>query len=447
MQILIIGTGYVGLVTASCLAEMGHHVICLDIDAEKISQLQRGIIPFFEPGLKELVLRNATANRLLFTTDTAWAVKSATICFIAVPTPSSADGSCDLSYVFAVARQIAEHMDGYRLIINKSTVPVGTADAVRAQMIHTLSEREQMIPFDIVSNPEFLKEGSAIHDCMKPDRIILGVDSEQALQLMKEIYSAFTLNHDRIQVMDIRSAELTKYAANAMLATRISFMNELATLCEQVGANIHQVRVGIGSDTRIGYQFLYAGLGYGGSCFPKDVKALHAMGQQVGVDMPILSAVETINQRQRLLFLEKISRFFSEGLAGKTIALWGLSFKPETDDIREAPSLDIIRFLLQQQATVRAYDPVAMPSTKRLFPTLCYCTDEYDAATNSDAILLVTEWKQFRFVNFDQIKALVRQPVLFDGRNQYKPHDMQAKGFHYECIGLPSQVPLPALIS
>ena len=440
MHILMIGTGYVGLVTASCLAEMGHCVTCLDIDSDKIEKLQQGIIPFFEPGLKELVSRNVNAGRLHFTTSYAQGVAQALVCFIAVPTPSKENGSCDLSYVKAAARAIGEQMDSYRLIVNKSTVPVGTADEVTKAVADVLLERGCSIPFDVVSNPEFLKEGSAIQDCMKPDRIILGVETPKALELMREIYSAFTLNHDRVLTMDIRSAEMTKYAANAMLATRISFMNELATLCEEVGANIHHVRVGIGSDARIGYQFLYAGIGYGGSCFPKDIQALRATAEQVGIEMPLLEAVEAINQQQRLIFIDKIlSHYIPQGgVQGKTFAIWGLSFKPDTDDMREAPSLTVIQALLSQGAHLRLYDPVAIPTAKKLLPSssqITYCADEYEATDQADGIVLITEWKQFRYANFDPICAKLKQRVFFDGRNQYKAKEMQAKGFHYYCIG------------
>ncbi len=440
MRILMIGTGYVGLVTASCFAEMGHHVICLDIDHEKIKQLQNGIIPFFEPGLKEIVDRNVQAGRLFFTTSYEQGVLQSNVCFIAVPTPSSDDGSCDLSYVKAAAQTIAEHMDGYRLIVNKSTVPVGTADQVAHIIKASLEKLGKAFDFDVVSNPEFLKEGSAVQDCMKPDRVILGVEENRALDMMREIYSAFTLNHDRILTMDVRSAEMTKYAANAMLATRISFMNELAALCEKVGANVNHVRVGIGSDARIGYQFLYAGIGYGGSCFPKDIQALRATAKHAQIAMPILEAVEEINMRQRSLFTRKIvSHYASQGgLKGKTLAIWGLSFKPDTDDLRDAPSMTIIHELLSHGATLRLYDPVATTAAqKRLPPSpqLIFCKDEYEAAENADGIILVTEWKQFRFVNFETICTALKQRVFFDGRNQYKPKEMHAKGFHYYGVG------------
>ncbi len=436
----MIGSGYVGLVTASCFSEMGHTVTCLDIDHEKIEKLKQGIIPFFEPSLKEMVDRNVQAGRLHFTTSYAQGVCNSTVCFIAVPTPSQEDGSCDLSYVHAAAKAIADHMDSYRLIVNKSTVPVGTADEVSKTVATALAERGCAIAFDVVSNPEFLKEGSAVQDCMKPDRVILGTETPQALDLMCEIYSAFTLNHDRILTMDIRSAEMTKYAANAMLATRISFMNELATLCEKVGANINSVRVGIGSDARIGYQFLYAGIGYGGSCFPKDIQALRATANQVDVAMPILHAVESINKKQRQLFIEKILfHYISQGgVQNKTLTIWGLSFKPDTDDMRDAPSLSIIEALLAEGARVRLYDPVAIPKARKYLPSnpqITYCIDEYEAAEKADGIILVTEWKQFRFVNFETICSKLNQRVFFDGRNQYKAKEMHAKGFHYYGIG------------
>lgn len=440
MRILIIGSGYVGLVTASCFSEMGHTVTCLDIDHEKIEKLKQGIIPFFEPSLKEIVDRNVQAGRLHFTTSYAQGVSDSTACFIAVPTPSQEDGSCDLSYVHAAAKAIADHMDSYRLIVNKSTVPVGTADEVSKTIVAALAERDCAIPFDVVSNPEFLKEGSAVQDCMKPDRVILGTQTPQALDLMREIYSAFTLNHDRILTMDVRSAEMTKYAANAMLATRISFMNELAALCEKVGANINSVRVGIGSDARIGYQFLYAGIGYGGSCFRKDIQALRATADQVDIAMPILQAVESINKRQRQLFIKKIlSHYTSQGgIKNKTLAIWGLSFKPDTDDMRDAPSLCIIQALLAEGARVRLYDPVTIPTARKQLPfspQITYCSDEYEAAEKADGIILVTEWKQFRFVNFEKICSKLHQRVFFDGRNQYKDKEMHAKGFHYYGIG------------
>ncbi len=436
MNLLMIGTGYVGLVTGACFAEMGHHVICLDIDREKIERLKNGEIPIFEPGLEELIKRNVSAGRLQFTSDYAEGVKHSLVCFLAVPTPSDEKGSCDLSHVLLAIEQIAEQMDGYRLIVNKSTVPVGSAEKVK-QLIGSLQNH----PFDVVSNPEFLKEGSAVNDCMKPDRVVIGTDNPKAAELMKELYSPFTLNHDRILLMDIPSAEMTKYAANAMLATRISFMNELAGLCEKLGANINDVRVGIGSDTRIGYQFLYAGIGYGGSCFPKDIRALRSMAEAVNYPTPILEAVNTINEAQKRLLSKKISLYFGNP-SGKTIAIWGLAFKPNTDDMREAPSLQLIQELLSQGAILRLYDPVSMSKAQKTLPShpnLYWCQDEYDAAQGADGIALVTEWKQFRFVDFATILNSMAGKGFFDGRNQYKPHEMQAKGFDYFGIGIPNK--------
>jgi UDPglucose 6-dehydrogenase len=437
MKILMVGTGYVGLVTAACFAEMGHHVICLDIDALKIANLQNGILPFFEPGLKELVERNVGAGRLLFTTDYKEAVEQSDVCFLALPTPSREDGSCDLSYIEGAVSQIALHMNSYKIIVMKSTVPVGTSLQVKERI-----EESTDIEFDIVSNPEFLKEGCAVSDCMKPDRIILGVENARSAKIMREIYSSFTINHDRIFLMDPISAEMTKYAANAMLALRISFMNELSALCEKTGADIKQVRVGIGSDQRIGYQFLYAGAGYGGSCFPKDVRALCAIAEQHGLSMSILEAVDSVNEKQKKMLAKKIHNFFSRrgGIEDKTIAIWGLSFKPDTDDIREAPSLTLIRELLDQGAFIRAYDPVAMANAQKILghhPRLMFCKDEYDAAHMADAITLITEWKQFRFVDFPKIVPHLKQKVLFDGRNQYQLAEMHALGLEYFGIGIP----------
>lgn len=437
VNILIVGTGYVGLVTGACLAEMGNSVICLDIDPRIIADLEKGIIPIFEPGLEEIVRRNVKAKRLKFTTDYKMGVEESLVCFLAVPTPSNEDGSCDLQYVLSAAKEIGRLMPDYRIIVNKSTVPVGSAAKVRQAIVEA---QEKQIPFDIVSNPEFLKEGSAVADCMKPDRIILGVDSARAADTMKEIYKAFTLNHDRILVMDIPSAEMTKYAANAMLATRISFMNEMAELCEKVGANINNVRIGIGSDHRIGYHFLYAGIGYGGSCFPKDIRALRATAQEVGSKTHILDAVDSVNEYQKQKLVKKISTYFKQEVRDKTIAIWGLAFKPDTDDIREAPSLKLIEELLARGARLRLYDPVAMKKAKKYVsdhPHIVWCENEYDAALGADAIALVTEWKQFRFVDFEEILQKMQGRAFFDGRNQYKHHEMNAKGFHYFGIGLP----------
>ncbi len=441
MHILMVGTGYVGLVTAACLAEMGHHVICLDIDQQKIANLQQGILPIYEPGLAELVEHNTKAKRLSFTTDYREGVQQCTVCFIAVPTPSSEDGSCDLSYIYAAASEIPRHMNGYKIIVNKSTVPVGTAAQVKKRISEVLRDTHNDSTFDVVSNPEFLKEGSSINDCMKPDRIILGVDQPRAEKIMREIYSAFTINHDRIFVMDLVSAEMTKYAANAMLALRISFMNELSHLCEKTGADIKQVRIGIGSDQRIGYQFLYAGAGYGGSCFPKDVRALSFIAKMHDIDMPILESIEEVNERQKKILGEKILSYFSfqGGVKKKTIAIWGLAFKPDTDDIREAPAIDLIQELLEHGAIIRAYDPIAMPNAKKIFGSrIQFCEDEYEAAHGADAIILVTEWKQFRFVDFSKIAPLLKHKVLFDGRNQYHLSEMQALGMHYFGMGVPS---------
>ncbi|MBS0615515.1 MAG: UDP-glucose/GDP-mannose dehydrogenase family protein [Verrucomicrobia bacterium] len=434
MYILVIGTGYVGLVTGASLAEMGHHVTCLDIDQAKIDALNQGIIPIYEPGLEDLVRRNKAAGRLSFTTQ--YPSKLST-CFIAVPTPAKEDGSCDLKYVMAATEEIGKHMTGPCLIVIKSTVPVGTADAVRAAL-------KTSYPFDVVSNPEFLKEGAAVTDCMKPDRIILGVDNPKAAEQMKELYAPFTLNHDRILVMDNRSAEMTKYAANAMLATRISFMNEMAGLCERLGASINHVRVGIGSDHRIGYNFLYAGVGYGGSCFPKDIDALRQMAKAVGYETPLLTATHTINERQKKILSEKMKKYFAKtgGLKEKTIAIWGLAFKPDTDDIREAPALQLIEELLSHGADVRLYDPIAQEKGKMQLshPGIAWCTSEYEAAQGADAVALVTEWKQFRFVDFDQVLSSMGGKGFFDGRNQYKPREMKSRGFDYFCIGIPDQI-------
>lgn len=450
MKILIVGTGYVGLVTGACFAEMGHEVTCLDIDSKKIADLNAGIIPFFEPGLTELVKRNHEARRLLFSSEYAPAVKAASVCFIAVATPSQKDGSCDLSFVISAASEIAKHMDSYKVIVNKSTVPVGTATKVRLAIEHVLYTRHIELDFDVVSNPEFLREGSAVSDCMKPDRILLGVESERALDILKQIYSSFNLNRDRILIMDILSAELSKYAANAMLATRISFMNELAGLCELLGANINHVRIAIGSDHRIGYQYLYPGIGYGGSCLPKDIRALMATAEEHAYDVPLLEAVDQINQRQKKLLSKKITDYFTNlgGLEGKKIAIWGLSFKPDTDDIRDAPSLELIQDLISQGAFVHLYDPEAIQKAKALIdpsPQIHFCKDEYESAFEADAVVLVTEWKQFRFVNFEKIVSHMRGRAFFDGRNQYKIEEMHRRGFHYYAVGIPNKLPKTVL--
>ncbi len=441
MQILMVGTGYVGLVTGACFAEMGYTVTCLDIDAKKIASLEEGIIPIYEPGLEEIVKRNVKQKRLFFTTDYASAVPAASICFIAVPTPSSENGSCNTSYVESAAKEIAKHMKGYTIVVNKSTVPVGTAHRV-AQVIR---EVDPNLRFDVVSNPEFLKEGAAVQDCLKPDRIIIGVDNPKPAEILKEIYSPFTLNHEKILIMDTLSAEMTKYAANAMLAVRISFMNEIADICKKVGANVNEVRKGIGSDSRIGYSFLYPGVGYGGSCFPKDIRALIATAKQVEANPELLEAADSVNNRQKKTLGTMMSRYFSKkgGLKGKTIAIWGLAFKPDTDDMREAPSLTFIEDLLQQGAFLRVFDPVAMPNARKLLEpasNIEWCSDEFDAAKNADAIALLTEWKQFRLLDFAPIRQNMRGFAFFDGRNQYKPLDMKIKGFDYISIGVPDVI-------
>jgi UDPglucose 6-dehydrogenase len=440
MNILVVGTGYVGLVTGTCFAEMGHNVTCLDINVKKIEDLHKGIIPIYEPGLKELVTRNVQSGRLHFTTEYELAVKASTVCFIAVNTPQGEDGSADLSYVIAASRQIAEHMDSYRTIVMKSTVPVGTCRQVKHAMRETFNEKELDIEFDIVSNPEFLKEGDAINDFMKPDRIIIGADNDRAATIMKEIYSGFTLNRERIQIMDTTSSEMTKYASNAMLATRISFMNELSGLCEHTGANINNVRKGMAADTRIGPHFLYAGAGYGGSCFPKDVQALCAMGRCYNYSMPVIDAAEEVNRRQKRRMGEKVIEYYSQrgGLAGKTFAIWGCAFKPNTDDMRESPALVLIEMLTKEGASFRVYDPVAMPNAKEIlkdYDNITWCGNEYETASYADAVILMTEWKQFRFINFHSISEQMSGSVFFDGRNQYRPHEMATKGFDYISIG------------
>lgn len=442
VKILVVGTGYVGLVTGACFAEMGHHVICLDIDKEKILQLKNGNIPIYEPGLEEIVKRNVASHRLEFTTDYLNGVEASLVCFIAVPTPVGEDGSADLKYVMQAAKQIATCMNEYKVIVNKSTVPVGCVGFVTDLIQETLFERKVDYPFDVVSNPEFLKEGDAIHDFMKPDRIVIGTNSLEVKHLMEELYAPFNLNHDRLLVMDPRSAEMTKYAANAMLASRISFMNEMAGLCEKMGADINMVRKGIGSDQRIGYAFLYAGAGYGGSCFPKDIMALQAMANQYNYQIPLIDAITHVNEQQKQVLGAKIADYFSDkgGIEGKTFAIWGLSFKPGTDDMREAPSLVLIRYLLEERAFVRLFDPVALKKSKELLkksPQITWCTDEFDAAQGADAIVLMTEWKQFRFVNFDEVAAKASGRAFFDGRNQYSPKEMSARGFDYISIGQP----------
>ena len=438
MNVTVFGSGYVGLVTGACLAEAGNDVVCMDVDEAKIAGLQRGEIPIYEPGLDDLVSGNVEAGRLRFTTDPAEAVGHGLFQFIAVGTPPDEDGSADLRHVLAVAGTIARHMDDYRIVIDKSTVPVGTADRVRETMAAVLEERGGGFEFDVVSNPEFLKEGAAIDDFMRPDRIVVGTDNPRTTELLRALYAPFNRNHDRLISMDIRSAELTKYAANALLATKISFMNELANLADRCGADIEQVRIGIGSDKRIGYSFIYPGLGYGGSCFPKDVKALVRTAAEHGVDAELVQAVEAVNERQKRVMLDKIRVHFDGELAGRTFALWGLAFKPNTDDMREAPSRVIIEALLAEGARVRAYDPVANDEARHLYPDtpgLEILEDAYAAADGADALVLVTEWRQFRSPDFARLKELLTEPVLFDGRNLYDPLMIRRSGFTHYAVG------------
>jgi UDPglucose 6-dehydrogenase len=438
MKITIIGTGYVGLVTGACLAEMGNHVVCLDLDAAKIRMLEDDGIPIHEPGLLEIVRRNRSAERLQFTTDIKAAVNHGTLQFIGVGTPPDEDGSADLQYVLAAARNVGRHMTDYKVIIDKSTVPVGTGDKVQAAVADELAQRGIQLDFAVVSNPEFLKEGAAVADFMRPDRIVIGADDERAILLMRSIYSPFIRNHDRLLVMDRRSAEFTKYAANAMLATRISFMNELALLAEKVGVDIELVRSGIGSDPRIGTHFLYAGAGYGGSCFPKDVKALLRVGQDHDVELQVLAAVESANARQKQVLVDKVVARFGPDLSGRQFAVWGLAFKPNTDDMREAPSRVVITELARRGATIKAYDPVAMAEGRRVLadvPGLSFVENQTEALQGSDALLILTEWREFKSPDFDAIRSTLVQPVVIDGRNLYEPTLMAAMGIEYQGIG------------
>ena len=438
MKITVVGAGYVGLVTGACLAEMGNHVMCVDLDPRKIEMLNRGEIPIHEPGLDQIVQRNAAAGRLQFTTDVQAAVGHGTLQFIGVGTPPDEDGSADLKYVLAAAQSIGTHMTDYKVIVDKSTVPVGTADKVRATVQEAIAARGLSLPFAVVSNPEFLKEGAAVEDFMRPDRIIIGADDERATLLMRSVYAPFMRNHDRLVVMDVRSAEFTKYAANAMLATRISFMNELALLAERVGADIEWVRKGIGSDPRIGTYFLYPGTGYGGSCFPKDVKALIHTGAENGVRLGVLHAVEEANERQKHLLVDRVVGRFGEDLKGRTFAIWGLAFKPNTDDMRDAPSRVVIHELARRGAAIQAYDPVAMLEARRVLagvPGLQFVGSQTAALEGADALLIVTEWKEFRTPDFDLIKSVLKQPVVFDGRNLYDPGLMQMMGIQYQGVG------------
>ena len=438
MKVTIFGSGYVGLVTGVCLAEVGNDVVCIDIDQDKIDNLKKGIIPIYEPGLAALVLENQQAGRLKFTTDIQEAVNHGTFQFIAVGTPPDEDGAADLQYVLAVAKSIAENMTEYRIVVDKSTVPVGTADKVKEVMLEVLQERGVEIDFDVVSNPEFLKEGAAIADFMKPDRIVVGTDNPRTAELLKALYAPFNRSHERVIIMDIRSAELTKYAANAMLATKISFMNELANLAELLGADIEHVRNGIGSDSRIGYSFIYPGCGYGGSCFPKDVKALERTAQQVGYKAELLSAVENVNDRQKQVIFNKVLQHYNGDVKGKVFALWGLSFKPKTDDMREAPSRVILEALIHAGATVQAFDPEAMEEARRLYgnnPGLTLVETANEALLGANALIVVTEWKNFWSPDFEHIKNSLKDTVIFDGRNLYQPALLKKQGITYYGIG------------
>ena len=438
MKVSIIGTGYVGLVTGACLADVGNHVLCFDIDERKIALLGRGEIPIFEPGLKEIVRANVASGRLAFTTDARHSATHAPMQMIAVGTPPGEDGSADLQYVLAAARGVAKYMDGPRIIVDKSTVPVGTADKVRDEVAKTLAGRGVSHPFFMVSNPEFLKEGAAVEDFMRPDRIVIGAEDPEAIAAMRELYGPFQRNHERLQVMDIRSAELTKYAANAMLATRISFMNELALLAEKLGADIEHVRVGIGSDPRIGYHFLYPGAGYGGSCFPKDVTALLRTGQENGVELKVVRAVEQANERQKGVLADKIVRRFGAELAGRNFALWGLAFKPNTDDMREAPSRVMVGELARRGAKVTAYDPVAMDEARRIYDgdkAVAFAATAMEAVKGADALVIMTEWKAFRSPDFGDLGKALKSRVIFDGRNLYEPAVVRSHGFEYYPIG------------
>ena len=437
MKIAIVGTGYVGLVTGTCFAEMGVDVTCVDVQKEKIENLKKGIIPIYEPGLENMVHRNHEAGRLNFTTDLTEVLDDVEIVFSAVGTPPDEDGSADLKYVIEVARTIGRHMNKYVLVVTKSTVPVGTAQKVKAAIQEELDKRGVEIPFDVASNPEFLKEGAAIKDFMSPDRVVVGVESEKAQKLMTKLYRPFLLNNFRVIFTDVPSAEMIKYAANSMLATRISFMNDIANLCELVGADVNMVRKGIGSDSRIGSKFLYPGCGYGGSCFPKDVKALIKTAEKNDYTMRVLRAVEEVNEAQKSILFEKIMKRFDGNLQGKKVAIWGLAFKPDTDDMREAPSLVLIEKLLAAGATVSVYDPIAMEECKRrIGDVVTYAKDIYDAAFDADALMVVTEWKEFRLPSWAVLKRTMKQPILIDGRNIYDRHELDEQGFLYSCIGI-----------
>ncbi|NLP59240.1 UDP-glucose/GDP-mannose dehydrogenase family protein [Lutibacter sp. B1] len=439
MKIVVIGSGYVGLVSGTCFSEMGNKVTCVDIDSNKIEKLNQGIIPIYEPGLETMVLKNVKAGNLFFTTNLQEAIKDAEIVFIAVGTPMGDDGSADLQYVLAVAKSIGEAMQKRLIIVDKSTVPVGTADKVKATIQHELDKRKVSLEFDVVSNPEFLKEGAAINDFMKPDRVVIGAESDYAVTKMKQLYTPFCMSHERFIAMDIRSAEMTKYAANAMLATKISFMNEIANICEKVGADANQVRIGIGSDTRIGYNFIYPGCGYGGSCFPKDVKALKKIAEEHNYHAKLITSVEDVNNAQKLVIANKIVKRFGEDLSGKVFGIWGLAFKPGTDDMREAPAIYIIKELVKRGAKIQAFDPKAMEEAQECYlkgvENITYVNSKYQALENADAMLLLTEWKEFRAPDFEEIKTQLKNPIIFDGRNQYNIFNIEEKGFEYYQIG------------
>ena len=439
MNIAVVGSGYVGLVSGTCFSEMGNKVTCIDIDQKKIEKLNKGIIPIFEPGLEPMVLKNVKNKNLLFTTSLGEAISDAEIVFIAVGTPMGDDGSADLQYVLAVAKSIGETMVKELVVVDKSTVPIGTADKVKATIQKELDKRGVQLKFHVVSNPEFLKEGAAINDFMKPDRVVIGADSEYAEVKMKELYHPFCMSHDRFIAMDIRSAEMTKYAANAMLATKISFMNEIASICEKVGADANQVRIGIGSDARIGYSFIYPGAGYGGSCFPKDVKALKKIAEENGYKANLIKAVEDVNDAQKLVIAQKIVKRFGEDLSGLTFALWGLAFKPGTDDMREAPAIYVVKELVKRGAKVQAYDPKAIKEAQECYlkgvENITYVESKYEVLKKADALILLTEWKEFRSPDFEEIKNQLKAPVIFDGRNQYNAFRLEDKGFEYYQIG------------
>lgn len=436
MNITVVGTGYVGLVTGACFADTGVKVTCVDIDKEKIDKLKKGIIPIYEPGLEDIVLRNIEKKRLFFTTSLKEAISDSEVIFIAVGTPPNEDGSADINHVLTVAENIGEYIDHYLVVVNKSTVPVGTAEKVRETIKRKLIERNVDIDFDVASNPEFLKEGTAVVDFLRPERIIIGTDSERSKEILAKLYHPFILNGHPVIFMSIPSAELTKYAANAMLALRISFMNEMAQLCEKIGANIHDIRKGIGSDSRIGNKFLYAGIGYGGSCFPKDVRALIKTGEQYGVNLKLVKATHEVNENQKLLLYNKIMTYFNNNIQNKVFAIWGLSFKPNTDDIREAPALKIIDKLLENNAVVRAYDPVAMENVRKYYGNkIDLNNDMYELAKNADALILATEWSEFRMPDFNLLSQIMKNKVIFDGRNIYRKEEVTKYGFEYFGIG------------